>query len=92
MGFMWDYIIEGCGIFLASIFPLVGLDKPVNMLERLMWQEIKDSLQPITRWKEEVALGQQQLANEDPESYGLQGPECCQYHTNSEGGPSLLTP
>lgn len=27
MGFMWDYIIEGCGIFLASIFPLVGLDK-----------------------------------------------------------------
>lgn len=63
---------------LAYVLSLAWM-RPVNMLDKLTWQEIKDSLQPITQWKQKVASGQQQPANEDPESYGLQGPEFCQH-------------
>lgn len=49
--------------FLLAFFLLLAWMKPVNILGRLMWQEIKDSLQPITRWKLNVASDQQQPIN-----------------------------
>lgn len=89
---IWDYIIEGGGIFLAGIFPLIGLDEASEHAGRLRWQEIKDSLQPIARRKEKVgqANSSQQAKTRSP--MGYRDLSSANTHTNPEGGSSLSTP